>query len=84
VLSSSNVVSIPTSNVQIYPNPSNGTVNVIVSENSVIKLMDVLGKVIDTYTVNGNSVLNFTQAAGLYFLQVESNGKTSTHKVVIK
>jgi hypothetical protein len=44
----------------------------------------VLGKVIDTYTVNAHSVLNFTQAAGLYFLQVESNGKTSTHKVVIK
>jgi len=57
---------------------------VIVSENSVIKLMDVLGKVIDTYTVNGNSVLNFTQSAGFYFLQVESNGKISTHKVVIK
>ena len=81
-----NVASLsPANDVKIYPNPSNGTVNVVVSENSVIKLTDVLGKVIDTYTVNGNSVLSFTQqAAGLYFLQVESNGKKSVHKVVIK
>ena len=69
--------------VQVYPNPSNGVVNVSVTENSTVKVLDVLGRVLDVYTVNGNSVLNFTQAAGFYFIQVESNGKISTHKVVI-
>ncbi|MCL2131250.1 MAG: choice-of-anchor J domain-containing protein [Lentimicrobiaceae bacterium] len=74
----------PANNVKIYPNPSNGTVNVEVAENSTVKVMDALGKVVDTYTVNAHSVLNFTQAAGMYFLQVESNGKTTTHKVTIR
>ena len=73
----------PANNVKIYPNPSNGTVNVEVSENSTVKVMDVLGKVIDNYTANAHSVLNFNQAAGMYFLQVESNDGITTHKVVI-
>ena len=72
-----------TNDVRVYPNPSNGMVTVSVTENSTVRVLDVLGKVVDTYTVNSNSMLNFTQAAGFYFLQVESNGKISTHKLVI-
>lgn len=71
-------------NVSIYPNPSNGQVNINVSENSTVKVVDVAGRLIDTFNVNANSTLNFTQPAGMYFVEVESNGNVSTHKVVIR
>jgi hypothetical protein len=71
-------------NVKIYPNPSNGKINVVVSENATLKITDVLGREIDSYTLNAHSVLNLTLSSGLYFIQVKSDSKTSTHKVVVR
>jgi hypothetical protein len=70
--------------ISIYPNPSNGLVNIAVTENSVVSIVDIAGRTIATYNVNANEEVNFTQSAGLYIVKVESNGKASTHKLVIQ
>ncbi len=77
-----NVVS--ENNVSIYPNPSNGLVHVLVSENSVVKVIDLTGKILETHNAVAGSEVNFTQSAGMYFIQVENSNGTSVHKVVIE
>lgn len=71
-------------NISIYPNPSNGFVNIAVTENSVVSVIDIAGRTVATYNVNANEEVNFTQSAGMYIVKVESNGKVSTHKLVIE
>gem|GEM_PF-2389442 len=70
--------------VSVYPNPSNGIVNVQVSETSVITIVDLAGRVVATYNANANETLSFTQATGVYVVKVESNGQVSNHKLIIQ
>lgn len=69
--------------INIYPNPSKGDVNISVSENSTIKIIDLTGRIIAIYDVIENFVLNLTQSAGVYFVQVENKNGISIHKLVI-
>jgi len=69
--------------VQIYPNPSNGIVNIAVTETSNIKLFDVTGKTIKEFSITENSSFDVTLPYGLYFVKVESTNSVSTHKIVI-
>ncbi|MDR2009641.1 MAG: T9SS type A sorting domain-containing protein [Bacteroidales bacterium] len=73
-----------TNEVSIYPNPSSGLVNILVSENSVVKVIDMTGRIIETHNVNAGSEVSFTQSAGMYFVKVENNNGVSTHKVIIE
>jgi len=70
--------------VKIYPNPSDGQINVAVSENSIVRLFDLSGRQIGEHVVNARSELKLNQSAGVYFIHVESNGKTSVHKVIVQ
>ena len=69
--------------IKIYPNPSSGLIYVTVSENSAVSIFDVTGRIVNTHNVDANATVTITQPAGLYFVKVESNGKISTHKLVI-
>lgn len=70
--------------VSVYPNPSTGLVNITATENSTIKVVDIAGRIIEEFTVNAFEEVNFTQSAGMYVVQVESNGDISTHKLIIQ
>ncbi len=70
--------------VNIYPNPSTGLVNITATENSTIKVVDIAGRIVEEFSVNAFEEINFTQSAGMYVVQVESNGNASTHKLIIK
>ena len=75
----------------VYPNPSNGLVNVVLStsEKVNITLHDLRGRSIysETFSSNGsvfNKELNFsTLSAGVYMLNVESAGKKASKKIII-
>jgi hypothetical protein len=71
-------------NISIYPNPSTGLVNISVETNSVVRILDVTGRVIENHVVNAMETINFSQSAGMYIIQVETEGQTSNHKVIIK
>ncbi|MDR2836141.1 MAG: Omp28-related outer membrane protein [Bacteroidales bacterium] len=71
-------------NISIFPNPSTGLVNIVTNENSNVKVIDITGKIIDTFKVNAMETTTFTQSAGMYFIEIESNGKISNHKIVIQ
>lgn len=80
-------ISVPTvelNKINIYPNPSNGEVNINVSENSLVKVYDVTGRIVEEHNVNANSTLNFNQSKGVYSVQIESNGVVKTQKLIIQ
>lgn len=70
--------------IKVYPNPSNGDVNISVSEKSVVTVIDAAGRIMESHNLNANSILNLNQSAGVYFIQVESNGKINTQKLIVE
>lgn len=68
----------------VYPNPSNGIVNVTSPENSVVKVLDVNGRVLENHNTTGALVLDLKYPDGLYFVRIEKNGESVMHKVVLK
>ena len=79
-------------NFSVYPNPSNGNVNITLSskEDVQISLFDirgrqVYGKLHDNNSVTFNKTVDFSAvAAGVYLLNVESGAKKATKKLVIQ
>jgi PKD repeat protein len=74
--------------ISIYPNPTNGILNINLSKVGIeiqsIELRDVTGRIIAVVTpVNGIVTLNMTnESAGIYFVTVKSSEGTITRKVV--
>lgn len=82
------------SDLKIYPIPSDGklTVNfkVKVKDLTIIRLFDTTGQLVVTQkfsTVSSkfNNEIDFTKiSSGIYFLQIENDGKINTNKIIIK
>jgi PKD repeat protein len=78
--------------ISIYPNPSNGKINLrlasIQNENVKILIYDMLGKVIEGMEINGNNLqaneLDLSaQPKGIYLIKVQTSKKTSVQKIQI-
>lgn len=74
--------------IAIYPNPSNNIFNIKLTNVNEFNysVTDLTGKlVIDNIRVNGNqhSLDMTTFSAGMYFLNLESNGRTLTKKLIL-
>ena len=81
------VIANAVDNFVIYPNPvKEGKVNIITISNAVknIKISDISGKkVLSLQTVNKE--LNLPNLAkGVYIIEVEQDGKTSTQKLIVE
>jgi len=82
--SASSIIRGGTDMISVYPNPSNGHVNVKVTENSVVRVIDTYGRMVGIYNAEADKTLQFNQASGIYLIQIESNGKVSTHKLIVR
>ena len=79
-----------TNEFAVYPNPTNGdfsirTKNDTVLDNVNVKIYDMLGKCAFTnqYSSLSKETVSFSnQAAGLYFVTIESNGKSWNYKMI--
>lgn len=75
--------------VQVYPNPGSGTINIHShQEIDNIQVYNALGQLCDMEIV-GNSAENIQlhlqqPKRGIYFLQVEVNGKRQSQKIIIQ
>lgn len=75
---------------QIYPNPTHGILNVAsttVSGEVQINLFDVNGRKVMTKVVNmnGNATMDVSElSAGIYMLQLVSNEKIQTEKLIVQ
>ncbi len=74
-------------NMDVYPNPSNGLVNVQLSSvaSMQVTVFDIIGNVVSNRSVNGNrTVIDLgSQATGAYFIKVKANDETFTEKVIL-
>jgi hypothetical protein len=67
----------------IFPNPNSGTFTIQVSKAGVFELMDVTGKVINTYTItNTQEAIYENLAAGMYFIREKQSG--AVQKLVVQ
>ncbi|GHV35146.1 hypothetical protein FACS1894180_0530 [Bacteroidia bacterium] len=71
---------INNNNVSIYPNPAKNVVNIQVEETSFVKVYNVTGKLVDSFTATAGSNNAYQTVAGVYFFNI--NGKT--YKVVFE
>ena len=66
----------------IYPNPNQGQFTIQTEKGGVFELMDITGKVINTYTITNNvQTLNVNLPAGMYFIRERKSG--NMRKLVI-
>ena len=79
--------------LEVYPNPSTGKVNLNMSlkQASVVSvdLVNVIGEVVFAETLGKNKELNKTfdwsdLSAGIYTIQISSNGQNKVEKIIIK
>jgi hypothetical protein len=75
--------------LQIFPNPTNNTLNLKANKNLVIKLSNILGQFTDfSTTLQANEVLSWNVenlAKGLYLLHsTDSKGNSKINKIIIE
>jgi len=82
-----NSVNAANNAVSIYPNPTSGLLNVVVSENATVQLMDITGKqvllqtTINAYENQGVNIAGF--ANGVYIMKVISENNVTVKKIVL-
>ncbi len=91
IIYSNTTTSILTANVaqnkiNVYPNPSNGEVNIKVINNSEVNILDLSGKVLMKKMVNsGNNKINIDLNPGAYLLRViGSDNSVTTTKFLVE
>lgn len=73
--------------ISIYPNPSNGIVNVSVVKNEEVSITvyDMLGQVVLTKIADGTTSIDLTgNGTGMYMVKVSNNNGSIVERVVIK
>lgn len=70
----------------LFPNPSNGLISFTgVNATDEIKVVSSLGNVVFNGKMNAANQINLTNLRkGVYFVEVNQNGTSTTHRVVIK
>jgi hypothetical protein len=75
--------------MNVYPNPANGQVLILISEISdyEIKLVDITGRAVITSEINqdNKTKVDVSQLQnGIYFVQITGNGHTTTQKIIVR
>ncbi len=86
VLTPINVVSVAenrtSSDITVYPNPTNGDVNIILQNQNLVstKIYNLIGELIQEVYTSEFSISNLPN--GIYFLQIQTNNSTYTSKII--
>lgn len=63
---------------------SDGNVIILNEGEATLQVIDIMGRVISTQTVNGNASVNSVGAAGVYVLQLINGNNVKTQKIVVR
>ncbi|MCC7333061.1 MAG: T9SS type A sorting domain-containing protein [Flavobacteriales bacterium] len=71
-------------NISIYPNPTNNIINISGKEMELIRVKDVLGKILFSNTVTSDKIkIDLTSYnKGIYFVEVETINSKSIEKII--
>jgi hypothetical protein len=73
--------------VSMFPNPTNGLVNIRTSENEVfnVDVMNVTGELVRTARINGTSTMDLSELAkGVYTVRIFNERGTLTERVTLQ
>lgn len=70
--------------IRLFPNPSTKEFNLVLSERSDVKVMDLQGVILEYVNQVENYQFGSNYAAGMYVVQVTSLGTTNVYRVVKK
>ena len=75
------------SKISVYPNPTNGLINIEIPENTAtVKISDILGKVVKTEKLSSNQVsidLSFLNS-GMYFIEIQLSETKYVSKLTLR
>ncbi len=73
-------------NVEIYPNPSSGNFEILVSNaaNAKLEVVDALGRSVYSSTIGKGQLSLELKKSGMYFFHIKSSGELITRKVIVK
>ena len=70
--------------VDIYPNPSNGTITVDTEENGVVSIYNTTGQMVYTTAIEGKTMLNLSNLEkGTYLLVLTNNFGENSKQVIV-
>ena len=79
------VAEVSASNVRLYPNPTNGMVNIEGNGDMTISVMNTLGQKVLETTATGNATIDLSGfGSGIYMVRIETANGTKTEKVSVK
>ena len=79
------VAEVSASNIRLYPNPTNGILNIEGNGEMTISVMNVLGQKVMETTATDNATLDLSGfGAGIYMVRIESENGTKTEKVNVQ
>ena len=80
-----NVAEVSTSNVRLYPNPTNGILNIEGNGVMTISVMNMLGQKVLETTANDNTTIDLCSfGEGIYMVRIETANGTMTEKVHVR
>ena len=71
-------------NISVYPNPTSSNFLLNTSEIAKINIYDLAGRLVQTVYYNNEAVSVDGLNAGVYFVNIEIAGKTTTQKLIIE
>ncbi len=63
---------------------SDGNVIILNEGEATLRVIDIMGRIVSTQTVNGNASVNSVGAAGVYVLQLINGNNVKTQKIVVR
>jgi len=75
---------VASDNLQVYPNPSNGSLKISSTHNCNYQVLSISGQLLESGVVLNQS-LDLNQENGIYFLHLQfEDGSSATKKIIIK
>ena len=78
------ITDINSTRISVYPTISQGEITILSPVEATIKVLDLIGNTISTCQSTGSKTIHLNVQSGIYFISVESLGKTFIQKVIIK
>jgi hypothetical protein len=86
ILSTSSIGDVASGNMQLYPNPTTGVVNLCFADKQqrTIQVLDLLGRAVQTATLTtSETALDITDLPqGNYIIKITTNGQVLTNKLI--
>jgi hypothetical protein len=71
--------------IKIYPNPTTNRIYLLgITSSTAIDLFSVEGRQLSSFQLENSSYLDLNLSSGLYMIQLSSDGKTITKKLIVK